>query len=147
MILAKTYGLEEFSEKFPSAEEAVSWILTNWYEPGFLGAEVIQLANKAPGNENIENVIFSRAAIEEMQEIIFSRGVKMGRMNKLSKSNVLTADKAILQAQEGGVIVLLEREGQRVPVSNNVEPVLYKTALLAQRALKRLNPDLKISSF
>lgn len=70
----------------------------------------------------------------------------MRRMTKLSKSNLLVCSACGLSAVEGGFVVWVELNGNRAIVHDSLSPLVYPSASHALRAVRRLRPDLMVSS-
>lgn len=67
----------------------------------------------------------------------------MGRMTKTSIANLEVADRCAFQWMPHGVVVWVERDGNRAYLHDSEGPMLYPSAALARRAVRRVRPDLE----
>lgn len=70
----------------------------------------------------------------------------MDKMTPTSAANIRVADKAgfdVVGGPAGGVIVWLERQGNRAYVSSKDGPIIYADRAKARRNLRRLRLDLE----
>jgi hypothetical protein len=70
----------------------------------------------------------------------------MERMTKTSSANLKVAEKVGLDAVAGGVLVWLERAGNRAYVCGSSGPLVYESAQKARRNIQRARPDLEPTS-
>jgi hypothetical protein len=69
------------------------------------------------------------------------------RITAQSKANIQAADRAELVASGEEQIVKVWKEGRAAFVCGKEGPMLYPTADLARRAIKRIQPSLELTSF
>lgn len=71
------------------------------------------------------------------------------RMSKLAKENVMAADRAELMPVDGGGVMVKLWRGERTALMHgaDIAPAVYQSASHAARALRRLRPDLPLTSF
>lgn len=69
------------------------------------------------------------------------------RITAQSKANIKAADRAELVASSGDQMVKVWKEGKAAFICGKEGPMLYPTANDARRAIKRIRPELELTSF
>jgi hypothetical protein len=69
------------------------------------------------------------------------------RITAQSKANIQAADRAELVVSGEGQMVKIWKEGRAAFVCGKEGPMDYRTANDARRAVKRLRPELELTSF
>lgn len=67
----------------------------------------------------------------------------MARMTKTSAENLQVADKVGYTTNEFGVMVWVERAGNRAYLCDASGPLVYETCEKAWRNIRRVRPDIK----
>jgi len=73
--------------------------------------------------------------------------MKTQRITAQSKANIQAADSAELVEGDFGMMVKVWKDGRVAFVHGGGGPMIYPTANDARRAVKRLRPELELTSF